>query len=452
MDHRPAPRVPNDKSVASVEQLITDLETLLDDQDHADIVFLLGREEERFYAHRLILMVRCKCFKTTKRGEICRIAGGSVIPETSGALTMIRLPYINPEIFRQFLRYVYTGKIVIHDSKVFEIMMLAHDMGLGELRNDCEEHVVSALTAENACTLLTTLMKMPEKIGKKSWSEMKDIEEKLQRIILFFIGENAQDCVKAKSFLNLTKEALIKLISSDYFCLEEEEVWRCVLLWAKHHAGVTQATTLWSEDERVRVCQYLSGVINHVRLLLIDSKVFAEEVEPTGAVPIELSLERYRYAALQTNQNSSSFPTVPQSNPKNSKKVDVDKRLQPRFIMNLFPSSIILKNDKMHFQSVLNGWFGSPKQTWRLLYRASTNGSSSAAFHRHCDGISPLFVIALGSRGEISGGFTDVPWTKTNKKGGYIHSERAFLFSLTSESPTKYDIIKKPYAICYHAE
>lgn len=35
-----------------------------------------------------------------------------MIPETTGALTMIRLPYINPEIFRQFLRYVYTGKVI----------------------------------------------------------------------------------------------------------------------------------------------------------------------------------------------------------------------------------------------------------------------------------------------------------------------------------------------------
>lgn len=34
-------------------------------------------------------------------------------------------------------------------------------------------------------------------------------------------------------------------------------------------------------------------MINHVKLLLIDSTVFAEEVEPTGAVPMELSLERY---------------------------------------------------------------------------------------------------------------------------------------------------------------
>ena len=28
--------------------------------------------------------------------------------------------------------------------------------------------------------------------------------------------------------------------------------------------------------------EVLSGVIGHVKLLLIDSKVFAEEVEPTG--------------------------------------------------------------------------------------------------------------------------------------------------------------------------
>lgn len=31
-----------------------------------------------------------------------------------------------------------------------------------------------------------------------------------------FIGENAAECVKTNSFLSLPKEAVIKLISSDY--------------------------------------------------------------------------------------------------------------------------------------------------------------------------------------------------------------------------------------------
>lgn len=53
------------------------------------------------------------------------------------------------------------------------------------------------------------------------------------------------------------------------FCLEEEDVWRCVLAWAKHKAGVAAMTGRWTEEERTRVCQHLAGVINHVRLLLI---------------------------------------------------------------------------------------------------------------------------------------------------------------------------------------
>lgn len=94
------------------------------------------------------------------------------------------------------------------------------------------------------------------------------------------------------------------------------------------------------------------------------------------------------------------------------------------------------------------------KQNWRLIYRASTHGSSASNFHRYCDGVAPVFVIARGTNGEISGGFSDVAWATTNLKGGYIHSERAFLFALctNTEPPTKYDIIKKPYAICYHPE
>lgn len=91
--------------------------------------------------------------------------------------------------------------------------------------------------------------------------------------------------------------------SSVQFCLEEEDVWRCVLEWAKHQAGVTQRTVHWTEEERARVCHHLSGVMGYVRLLLIDSKFFAEEVEPTGAVPMELLLERYRYAALNTQKS-----------------------------------------------------------------------------------------------------------------------------------------------------
>lgn len=120
----------------------------------------------------------------------------------------------------------------------------------------------------------------------------------------------------------------------------------------------------------------------------------------------------------------------------------------------MFPGSQILKKDKMHLQSVLNNWYGA-KQNWKLIYRASNHGFSASSFHTICDNIAPLFVIALGHRGEISGGFTDVAWTPSLRTGTYIASEKAFLFTLNpngTDAPLKFDIQKKPYAICYHPE
>ena len=52
-------------------------------------------------------------------------------------------------------------------------------------------------------------------------------------------------------------------------CLEEEEVWRCVLRWAQFQAHVETHVTRWTEEERIRVAEFLSPVISHVRLLLI---------------------------------------------------------------------------------------------------------------------------------------------------------------------------------------
>ncbi|CAG9821824.1 unnamed protein product [Phaedon cochleariae] len=359
---------PADKALAGVPRLLDDLRRLADDHDSADVVFVLGREEERVFAHRVILMARCKSFQNAKRGEICRIPGCSVSPAAPGTPTPVRLPQTPPETFKQFLLYVYTGKILLQDNSVFEMMALAQELGVEELRNACEDHVTSTLSVPSACTFLAAAMDIQEKSsGGKAASGF------VERCVNY-VGENAAECVRTNSFMNLSKEAVIKVISSDY-----EDVWRAVLNWAKYQAGVTQPTPHWTEEERARVCQHLSLVISHVRLLLIDSRVFAEEVEPTGAVPMELSLERYRHAALP-----SKYPAESSSE---------DKRLRPRISPHLFPGSTILGQDKSHYQRILNAWYGNAKQTWRLVYRASSHGYSASAFHRHCDGVSPTYVI-----------------------------------------------------------
>lgn len=144
--------------------------------------------------------------------------------------------------------------------------------------------------------------------------------------------------------------------------------------WAKYKAGVTQPLAHWSAEERQRVCQQLTPIMSYIRLLLIDSKVFAEEVEPTGAVPVEFVLERYRHAALNANKSIVS---------------------RTRMNINFFQGTTILNNEKLPIQITLNEWFGTPKQNWQLIYKASLHNYSASTFHQLCDGVAPLYIIVM---------------------------------------------------------
>ncbi|RWS31696.1 uncharacterized protein B4U80_01927 [Leptotrombidium deliense] len=433
-----ARKVVVDQCLLGVPRLLDDLERLAGDRDSCDILFIAGREEVAIYAHRLILKTRqvhCSCtsFQNLKRGEICKVFGTTVSLSTPGNPIPIRLPQVKPDVLRDVLFYVYCGRVLLQDSNVFEVLAICCELGIDDLRQFAEDHIRSSLCIHNACTYLPAALELETRIpDSKSGRCFKDR-------CTAFIGENAMECIKTPSFLTLPKEALIHLISSDCVALEEEDVWRAVLNWAKHNTGVMQPTAHWTEEERTRVCQQLSGVINHVRILLIDSHVFAEEVEPTGAVPMEISLERYRSAALPNKFGYTE-----------------ERKVQPRSSLKLFQSSQILTGDKLQYQRVLNSWFGVNKQAWKLLYRASTHGYSSDSFHHHCDGHFPTYVLVFGANGEICGGFSDVPWNASlSSRGRYVSSEKSFLFTLVNNvdvPPTKFDIVKKAFAIVNHPD
>ena len=64
-------------------------------------------------------------------------------------------------------------------------------------------------------------------------------------------------------------------------------------------------------------------------------------------------------------------------------------------------------------------------------------------------------ILLQGQNSEICGGYSDVAWTKTNVKGKYVQSDKAFLFSLVNPQeapPMRFPIVKKMFAICYHPE
>jgi len=72
----------------------------------------------------------------------------------------------------------------------------------------------------------------------------------------------------------------------------EEEVWHAAIQWGQHHANVNQTMLLWTEADRSKMKEQLADVLEHIKVMEINSEVFANEVEPTGLLPMEMTLAR----------------------------------------------------------------------------------------------------------------------------------------------------------------
>lgn len=94
-------------------------------------------------------------------------------------------------------------------------MNIAHDLGLNDLKTACEDHVIATMSVDNACCFLTNALEIQEKVGGS-----KCTDTFIDRCIAF-IGESASECVKTSGFLKLSKEAIVKIISSDYVSFKQ---------------------------------------------------------------------------------------------------------------------------------------------------------------------------------------------------------------------------------------
>jgi hypothetical protein len=65
---------------------------------------------------------------------------------------------------------------MLQDSGVFEMLNLAQELGVEELRAACEDHVTSTLSVLNACTFLAAAMDIQDRaVGKYYISQLYKI-------------------------------------------------------------------------------------------------------------------------------------------------------------------------------------------------------------------------------------------------------------------------------------
>lgn len=91
-----------------------------------------------------------------------------------------------------------------------------------------------------------------------------------------------------------------------------------------------------------------------------------------------------------------------------------------------FEESSILTLQQM---KVLNRFFGSENESWKLIYRASRDGWKAQDFHKKCDYKANTMTVIRSTNHCIFGGFTPIRWNSNETLAG---DGRTFIFSLVN--------------------
>jgi len=73
-------------------------------------------------------------------------------------------------------------------------------------------------------------------------------------------------------------------------------------------------------------------------------------------------------------------------------------------------------------------------KTWKLLYKATTNGWNASTFHKLCDNKGATITIATLQDGRYIGAYSPVSWGQVN--GQYINNPDTFLFDSNNKYTT----------------
>jgi speckle-type POZ protein len=126
--------------------LVNQLANLLESQLMADVKFII--KDEEMAAHAAILAsaspVMAAMFEPGKFKE--------------GKSKTVEITDIEPEVFQQLLRYVYTGNapLIQEDSIAEQLLIAANKYQIDKLKAECEDTLVDKITLDNAVKFLLT--------------------------------------------------------------------------------------------------------------------------------------------------------------------------------------------------------------------------------------------------------------------------------------------------------
>ncbi|XP_048245283.1 BTB/POZ domain-containing protein 6-like isoform X1 [Haliotis rufescens] len=179
---------------------------MLDTEDFCDVTFLLGSEKQVVRAHRYVLVSRSCVFHAMFCGPLAE----------KGEVT---IPEIAADIFKEFLRYVYTDKTTINTETVTGLMYTSRKYSLDALYDLCVTFLETSLSEDTVCQILEEC---------HGYGEL-DLEQKA----LTILTEGGESVIKSPGFEGLCPDCLEKFLKSNTLNLKETDIFEAVVSWIK---------------------------------------------------------------------------------------------------------------------------------------------------------------------------------------------------------------------------
>ncbi|XP_048245796.1 BTB/POZ domain-containing protein 6-like [Haliotis rufescens] len=225
---------------------------MLDTEDFCDVTFRVGSEKQVVRAHRYVLVSRSCVFHAMFCGPLA---------ETRE----VTITDIEADIFKEFLRYVYTDQTTINADTVAGLMYTSRKYFLDALFNLCVTFMEKSLSEDNACHILEEC---------HGYGEL-DMEQKALEILT----QGGKKVIQSPGFVKLCSDCMNKFVRSDVLYLKEEDVFDAVLSWTKERCRKEGVS-----DTPRNIRRLLGEMRYEIRFTSIPLEYLVKVVGPSGVL------------------------------------------------------------------------------------------------------------------------------------------------------------------------
>ncbi|XP_078699703.1 kelch-like protein 24 [Branchiostoma floridae x Branchiostoma belcheri] len=168
----------------------------------------------------------------------------------------VTIHQVSTNTLQLLVDYAYTSKVTITDDNAVKLLEGANFFQIQPVHDACVKFISENLSSKNCLQMvhMGNMLSCPD-LEKRAWS---------------YVTRRFSAVSGTPEFLYLTKEQLIKLVSSDDLGASEESVYTAVMTWIKH-------------DVRKRKKE-MKELLELVRFPFMDRLYFMENVESNDAV------------------------------------------------------------------------------------------------------------------------------------------------------------------------